>query len=469
MPEMQLPPLNVAIVGLGTVGSGVARVLLEHPERIARRCGRPVVLRCAVARDLSKQRDVALPPGVLTDDVRRVIDDPEIDVVVQLVGGIEPARTFMLQALQAGKDVVTANKALIYEHGGEVFRAARDTGRVVAFEASVCGGIPVIAAIGQSLAANQILSIEAILNGTSNFILTGMFSERVDYAEMIRRAQAAGYAEADPAMDVDGTDAAQKLVILTQLAFGTRASLSEFAVRGIDSLELADLLYADELGYAVKLLAVSKLAAGELEMHVQPTLIRKDRPLAGIGSVYNQVSIKGDVVGRTWFSGLGAGRNPTASAVLADLIDVAVGRAALTFDRLDVWGEHPPVPVKRAEDVEARYFLRFNVEDRPHVFADIADILGRNQISLASIIQHEAPELEERELQAEGGRRKAEDGTRTDPSLSQLSTLNSQLFPVVPVVVMTHRTSEGRFRGAERELQQLTTLRPPWVRMPVAD
>jgi homoserine dehydrogenase len=443
--ESQMPPLNVAIVGLGTVGSGVARVLLEHPDRIARRCGRPVLLRRAVVRDLSKPRDVSLPHELLTDDVRRVIDDPAIDVVVQLVGGLEPARTFLLSALQAGKDVVTANKALIYEHGGEVFRAARDAGRVVAFEASVCGGIPVIAAIGQSLAANQILSIEAILNGTSNFILTGMFSDRVDYAEMIRRAQDAGYAEADPAMDVDGTDAAQKLVILTQLAFGTRGTISDFTVRGIDSLELADLLYADELGYAVKLLAVSKVAGGELEMHVQPTLIRKDRPLAGIGSVYNQVSIEGDVVGRTWISGMGAGRYPTASAVLADLIDVAVGRAALTFPRLDVWEEHPPVPVKPAEDVEARYYLRFNVEDRPHVFADIADILGRNQISLASIIQHEAPEVDETDVPDSNG------------------------LPVVPVVVMTHRTSEGRFRGAERDLQQLTTLRPPWVRMPVAD
>jgi homoserine dehydrogenase len=246
-------------------------------------------------------------------------------------------------------------------------------------------------------------------------------------------------------MDVDGTDAAQKLVILTRLAFGTRASLSDFAVRGIGSLELADLLYADELGYAVKLLAVSKLVQGELEMHVQPTLIRKERPLAGIGSVYNQVSIEGDVVGRTWFSGQGAGRDPTASAVLANLIDVAVGRAALTFPRLDVWNDRPPVPVKRAEDVEARYYLRFNVEDRPHVFADIADILGRNRISLASIIQHEAPELDEAELPGSNG------------------------LPVVPVVVMTHRTSEGRFRAAEAELGRLTTLRPPWVRMPVAD
>lgn len=445
MTDSQLPALNVAVVGLGTVGSGVARLLLDCPDRIARRCGRAVALRRVVVRDLGKPREVALPAGLLTDDVQAVIDDPAVNVVVQLVGGLEPARTIMLSALRAGKDVVTANKALIYEHGDEVFRAARDAGRVVAFEAAVCGGIPVIAAIGESLAANQIRSIEAILNGTSNFILSGMLADRVDYGEMIRRAQQAGYAEADPSMDVDGTDAAQKLAILTRLAFGTRASISDFTVRGIDSLELADLLYADELGYAVKLLAVSKLVNGELEMHVQPTLIRKERPLAGIGSVYNQVSIEGDVVGRTWFSGQGAGRDPTASAVLADLIDVAIGRAALTFPRLNVWDDEPAVTVKRAEHVEARFYLRFNVEDRPHVFADIADILGRNQISLASIIQHEAPEMDEPVMPGSNG------------------------LPVVPVVVMTHRTSEGRFRAAEVELGRLTTLRPPWVRMPVAD
>jgi homoserine dehydrogenase len=258
---------------------------------------------------------------------------------------------------------------------------------------------------------------------------------------MIRRAQAAGYAEADPSMDVDGTDAAQKLAILTQLAFGTRIDARNFTVRGIDTLELADLLYADELGYAVKLLAVSKLTSDRLEMHVQPTLIRKDRPLAGIGSVYNQVAIESDVVGRTWFSGQGAGQNPTASAVLADLIDIAVGRAALTFPRLNLWNDQPAVPLKPAEDVESRFYLRFNVEDRPHVFADIADILGRNRISLASIIQHEAPEEDD-----------ADKG-----------------LPPVPVVVMTHRTTEGQLRSAETELDGLTSLRPPRVRMAVAD
>lgn len=450
-----MKPLNVAIVGLGTVGSGVARVLLEQPERIERRCGRPVGLRRAVVRDLSKPRDVDLPAGVLTDDVEAVIGDESIDVVLQLIGGVDPARDIMRRLLEAGKDVVTANKALIYEHGDELFRIARENGRVIAFEASVCGGVPVIAAIGQALAGNQVRAIEAILNGTSNFILTEMLDGDCDYADVVRRAQELGYAEADPAMDVDGTDAAQKLVILTQLAFGTKPSLDDFTVRGIDTLELADLKYADELGYAVKLLAVCKQVNGELEMHVQPTLIRHDRPLAEISGVYNQLAVEGDVIGRVWFSGMGAGQMATSSAVLADLVDIAVGRAALTFPRLDLWRNDAPLPVKKPEDVEARFYLRFNVEDRPHVFADIADILGRHQISLASIIQHEAPEIDEPPVLISSA--------ATHPSGAAAD------FPTVPVVVMTHRTTEGQLRAADAELDRLTSLRSPRIRMPVSD
>ena len=437
-----MKPLNVAIIGLGTVGSGVARVLLEQPERIERRCGRPVVLKRVVVRDVAKPRDVKLPDGVLTDEIQTVIDDPEIDVALELVGGIDPVRDYLERLLRAGKDVVTANKALIYEHGGELFPIARELGRVIAFEASVCGGVPVIAAIGQALAGNQIRSIEAILNGTCNFILTEMLDGNCDYDDVVARAQQMGYAEADPAMDVEGTDAAHKLTILTQLAFGAKVSIDDFTVRGIDTLELADLRYADELGYAVKLLGVCKQRGNELEMHVQPTLLRKHRPLAGISGVYNQLAVEADVVGRVWLSGMGAGQMATSSAVLADLVDVAVGRAALTFSKLDLWRTDSPLTVKQPTDVEARFYLRFNVEDRPHVFADIADILGRNGISLASIIQHEAPELEETE-DAE--------------------------FPTVPVVVMTHRTTEGRLRAAEAELDQLKSLRQPLVRMPVSD
>ena len=436
-------PLRIAILGLGTVGTGVAKILLQQADRIARRAGRPIEIRRVLVKDLSKRRGVELPAGMITDRVEEIIADREIDVAVQLIGGVNPAREIMRGLIDSGKDVVTANKALLCAHGDELFRFARERGRTIAFEASVAGGIPIIAAIGQSMAANQIVAIEAILNGTSNYILTQMRSENRTYEEALSQAQALGYAEADPTMDVDGTDAAQKLVILAQLAFGTRVSLSEFPRKGIDSLELADLVYANELGYTVKLLAVARLTSGRLEMHVQPTLVRHDRPIAKTDGAFNMIAVEGDAVGKTWYSGAGAGQMPTASAVVADIIDVAIGRAALTFPRLDLWRDRDPLPIHPADEIRNRYYLRFNMEDRPHAFAEIADILGRHEISLASIIQHEAPEPDE-----------------DDPA---------PLQPNVPVVVMTHRTTEGRLRAAEQTLRELSTLRPPIVRMAVAD
>jgi len=433
--------LPVAIVGLGTVGTGVAKVLLTQPERIARRAGRPIELRRAVVRDLNKHRGLELPDGVLTDDVQKVIDDKEIRVAIQLMGGIHPAREVMLALLESGKDVVTANKALLCEHGVELFARARELGRSIAFEAAVAGGIPIIATVAQCLSANQITSISAILNGTSNFILTEMINNQQPYDEVLRRAQELGYAEADPTMDVDGTDAAQKLVLLTQLAYGSKVELSSFPRQGIDTLELADVKYAAELGYTVKLLAVSQLVDGRLEMHVSPTLVRHQTPLSEVQGPFNAIKLVGDVVGETWYFGRGAGQMPTASAVVADLIDMAVGRAQLTFSRLELWQSEQRFPLQPPELSTSRYYLRFNVEDRPHVLADIADTLGRNQISIASVMQHEAPELE--------GRAAAES--------------------VVPLVIMTHRTTAGNLQAAEAELDRLTSLRGSRVRMRVAD
>ena len=440
--RMSSASLKVALIGLGTVGTGVAKILLAEPTRIARRAGRPIEICRVVVRDLSRPRDIDFPDGVVIDDVAGVIDDDQISVAIQLIGGIHPAREIMLALLEAGQDVVTANKALLCEHGDELFTRARELGRSIAFEGAVAGGIPIVASIGRSMTANQVTSIEAILNGTSNFILTQMLATNRPYAEVLRQSQQLGYAEADPTMDVDGTDAAQKLVILTQLAFGTKVSLSEFPRQGIDTLQLADLKYADELGYTVKLLAVCKLLNGQLEMHVQPTLVRKNRPLAKVDGAFNIIAVEGDAVGKTWYSGPGAGQMPTASAVVADLIDTALGRASLTFSRLDIWQEQAPLPVQPAEEIVNRYYLRFNVEDRPHVFAEIADILGRHRISLASIMQHEVPEVEE---------------------------IAPSPHPLVPLVVMTHHTTEGQLRFADRELDQLKSLRSPRVRMPVAD
>src|SRR5579863_9702430 len=385
-------PVHIAIVGMGTVGTGVAQVLIEHPERMARRSGRPVRLRHCVVRDLKKSRGIELQEGVLTDDVQRVVRDHEVEIAVHLVGGIHPAREIMVDLLESGKDVVTANKALLCEHGDELFALARALGRTIAFEAAVAGGIPVIATVGQCLAANQIVSIAAILNGTSNYILTQMIREGWPYREALKRAQALGYAEEDATLDIDGTDAAQKLVLLTQLAFGVKAPLAAFPRMGIDTLDLSDLRYAAELGYSVKLLAVARLVADQLEMHVQPTLVHHETPLAAVHGAFNAIAVVGDVVGETWYSGPGAGQMPTASSVVADLIDTIAGRTRLTFPRLEIWRDPAPYVLQPRERFTSRFYLRFNVLDRPHTLADIADILGRHNISIASVIQHEAPE-----------------------------------------------------------------------------
>ncbi len=436
-----MQPLRLGLIGLGTVGSGVMQLLSEQSERISHRAGRAIdVVRIAV-RDPAKPRCVAVRADLLTDDPNAVVTDPNVDVVVELIGGLDPAREIVFAALEAGKDVVTANKALLCAEGAAIFAAARTAGRCIAFEAAVAGGIPIIHVLGQAMAGNQITAIEAILNGTSNFILSEMLQRGESYADAVRKAQDLGFAEADPAMDVDGTDAAQKLCLLAQLAFGTRTTPNQFPRQGIDTLDLADLQYAHELGYAVKLLATAKLVDGQLEMHTQPTLIRHARPLAQVDGPFNMVALTGDAVGETWYSGQGAGQMPTASAVLSDLIDVAIGRAQMTFDRLDLWEERSAVPVQPAEEIIRRYYLRFPVEDRPHVIADIADILGRQAISLASVIQHEAPEVE-----------------ATDPDD----------VPLVPLVIMTHRTREGQIRDAAVELNRLSTVRQPWVCMPVS-
>jgi homoserine dehydrogenase len=364
---------------------------------------------------------------------------PDVDVVVELMGGLDPAEKVVVSALEAGKDVVTANKALLCARGDVLFTLARRLGRSISFEAAVAGGCPIISAITQAMTGNQITSLAAIVNGTSNFILTRMFHERASYEESVGEAQRLGYAEADPSMDVKGTDAAQKLGLLTWLAFGRRVVPDDFPVQGIDQLNLMDLLFADELGYAVKHLATAKLVHGCLELHTQPTLIRHERPLAQVSGPYNMIELTGDAIGRAWFSALGAGQMATASAVVADLVDVAVGRARLTFERLNLWGQAETFPLQQVERIERRYYMRFLVEDRPHVIADIADILGRNGISLASVIQKEANEPEE------------------------------SSSPVVPLVFMTHRTTEGAVRAARVALDRLPHVRLPWLCLPVSD
>ena len=429
---------KVAIIGFGTIGSGVARLLLEQPERIAQRAGKPVELVHVVDPDHKRARNVSLPPGVLTDDLTKVLDNPEIEAVVQLIGGLEPDRSIMLKVLESGKNVITANKALLAEHGPELFDRARELGRSISFEAAVAGGIPIIAAINQSLTANQIQSIHGILNGTSNFILTQMEERESDYADALGEAQQLGYAEANPAMDVNGSDAAQKLAILAHLAFGARISWKDIARTGIDSVDVADIRYAKELGYSIKLLAVAELVPEGLELHVSPTLVRQSSPLAQVRGAYNAIRVVGDAVGRVFFHGLGAGQMPTASACVADLIDTIVGRAAISFKTLELWSDRREVPVTLRDPatVPGRFYLRFNVDDRPGVMAEIAGILGRHKISISSVIQHETEE---------------------------------ENLGVVPLVIMTHTSSEGAMRQATDAISCLSSIHPGSVRMRVRD
>jgi homoserine dehydrogenase len=375
----------------------------------------------------------------IVTDPRMVIDDPEVSIIVEALGGTEPALSLLLDAMAAGKDIVTANKALLAEHGPELFAQARKYGRAVAFEGSVAGGIPIVQAVGVALAANQIQSLAAILNGTCNFILTSMTREGLSYATALGQAQQLGYAEADPTLDVDGTDTAHKLAILAELAFGVSVTLAEIPRAGIDRLQLADIRYAAELGYTLKLLALAKLSESGLELRVAPTLVKQGTPLAEVRGPYNAIRVVGDAVGDTLFYGRGAGMMPTASAVVGDLIDVVIGRSALTARALDLW----PVPAAPARLtpptlVRSRFYLRFTIADRPGVIGKLATVLGGHGISIASVIQHDP----------------GDDAPEQSP---------------VPLVIMTHLAVESDVKAALAEIDRLDIVTAPSIRLGVEE
>ncbi len=429
---------KVAIVGLGTVGSGVARLLLDHGDRTARHAGRTLWLEKAVVRDLGKTRDCDLPDDVLTDDLNDVLNDPEIQVVAQLIGGLEPARTVMLQLLDAGKNVVTANKALLAEHGPELFDRARDLGRCIAFEASVAGGIPIITNISQCFSANQISSLQGILNGTCNFIVDQMDQLKWSYDKALAEAQQLGFAEADPTMDVDGSDAAQKLAILAHLAFGARVRWDRIPREGINTLDTKDLRFAQELGYRVKLIAHAQLSNQGLELCVSPTLIKIGHPLAEVHANYNAINVVGDAVGDLFYHGQGAGQMPTASAVVADMIDIAVGRTPITFKTLELWSKRESaVQIRPFDELPGRYYMRFVVLDEPGVMAQVTSILGEESMSISSVIQHEPD-------------------TRHHQQAVQL-------------VIMSHEASEGAAKRAMSRIMQLPVVCGESVRMRVME
>jgi homoserine dehydrogenase len=426
MDHVMTEPLGIAVLGCGTVGSGVVRLLLEYPDRLAARAGRLLALRRIVVRDPHKTRPVPLPPALVTTDLRAVLADPAVEVVVELIGGVGAARQAVLESLAAGKHVVTANKALLALHGREVFDTARQHSRAVAFEASVAGGIPIIAALSQGLAANQILSLQGILNGTCNFMLTCMTEQGSSYAEALAEAQRRGYAEADPSLDVDGTDAAHKLAILAQIAFGTHVPASAIDRRGIAGLHEMDIRFARELGYTVKMLAEAwlDLPQRRLALHVSPVLLQQQKPLAQVRGAYNAIHVVGDAVGDTLYYGPGAGQMPTASAVVADLLDLAVGRAQRTFQTLRLWsGNGGDITLRPSSTVRSRFYLRCLVEDKPGVLAELATVLAQHHISISSVIQHEAQDEHEGDT--------------------------------VPLVIMTHTAQTGSFRAAVAGIDQL--------------
>lgn len=429
---------GVALIGMGTVGSGVARILVLHGDRIGRRAGRALELRRVIVQQIDKPRSVELAQGVLGDRLEELIDDNSISIVAQLIGGLEPARTIMLSLLESGKNIVTANKALLAEHGPELFQRARELGRSIAFEAAVAGGVPVVTGIGQCLAANQIESVQGILNGTCNFIMTRMSNAGISYQDAVSEAQQRGYAEADPRLDVDGSDAAQKLALLGQLAFGAHVNWQQIPRTGIEDLDIQDLQYADKMGYRIKLLATATLESGGLEMHVSPTLVRRGRPLAEVSNSNNAVSVVGDAVGRVFFHGQGAGQMPTSSAVVADLIDTATGRSLQTFERLPLWSsDERPISISPSSAHRGRYYLRMMVVDEPGVMAAVAHALGDHDVSINSIFQPES-------------------------SLPE----NPQQ---VNLIIMTHATTGGAMKSAVDELEQSPSVVSECILMRVLD
>jgi homoserine dehydrogenase len=420
--------IKVGLIGFGTVGSGVARILQKNSGLIEKRMGAKLVLKRIADIDLETDRGVKLKPGVLTRRTEEVIKDPEIDIVMELIGGIEPAKTFILKAIRNKKHIVTANKALLALHGEEIFREAHRFGVDVNFEASVGGGIPLIRSIKEGLVANRIDSIFGILNGTSNYILSKMTDEGRDFKEVLKEAQEKGYAEADPTYDIEGIDAAHKLSILVRLAFGTSLRFHEIFIGGISEITPLDIQFGREFGYRIKLLAIAKMEKGKIEARVHPTMIPEGHLLSTVEGVFNAIYIKGDAVGPALFYGQGAGQMPTGSAVVSDLVEL--GRNLLVQAK----GHRVPSlsyqefaieknPLKKIEEVVMPYYMRFSALDRPGVLSKISGILGKNDISIVSVIQK---------------------GRRIKGS--------------VPIVMMTHEAKEKNVRQALREINRLGVI-----------
>jgi len=428
-------PVKIGILGLGTVGCGTVTVLKRNAAEITRRAGREIQVVQASARDLKKKRDCEVAGIELTENPRDVVSNPEIDVVIELIGGYELARDLVLQAIKNGKHVVTANKALIAVHGNEIFQAAQKKGVMVAFEAAVAGGIPIIKAIREGLTGNHIEWLAGIINGTGNFILTEMRDKGRDFDDVLKEAQALGYAEADPTFDVEGIDAAHKLTILAAIAFGIPLQFDRAFTEGITRVTREDVMHAEELGYRIKHLGIARRSDKGVELRVHPTLIPARRLIANVDGVMNAVLVKGDAVGPTLYYGAGAGAEPTASAVVADIVDVVrtlttdpnnrVPHLAFQADALS------DLPILGIDETETAYYLRMQATDRPGVLADITRVLGDMDISIEAFIQKEPAEGESE----------------------------------VSIIMLTHRVIEKNMNEAIRRIEALESIKGEIMRI----
>lgn len=378
-------PIQIGLLGCGTVGTGVVSILQQNGHRIDGRAGGELTVRRIAVRDTTKPRDIAVSPDVWTPDAASVIEDPDIDIVVELMGGVEPAYRLISQALKRGKSVVTANKEVLARHGAELLAVAAEHGTDLLFEGSVAGGIPIIKPLRECLAANRIRSIMGIINGTTNYMLTGMSRDEMDFEATLQQAQALGYAEADPTSDVEGYDAAFKIAILASIAFETTVRVEDVYCEGITRITPDDIRYGKDLGYAVKLLAIAKEDEGRLELRVHPTFIPESHPLAAVNDVFNAIFVEGDAVGELMFYGRGAGGLPTGSAVVSDIIEAARRRRRGGNGLPSV--EPAAVPVKAIEDIVSRFYIRLRIVDEPGVLAAISGVFGRHGVSISSVIQ----------------------------------------------------------------------------------
>jgi homoserine dehydrogenase len=432
--------IKVGLIGFGNIGAGVVKLLQENAGVIRNKVGTGIVLKRIADLDITSDRGVTVTPDVLTTSVNDIFDDPEISVVIELIGGYEPAKTFVLKAIEKGKHIVTANKALLALHGDEIYAAAARNGVEVQFEAAVGGGIPVLTAIKGNMAANNFGSVIGIMNGTCNYILTRMAQEGADFADMLKVAQELGYAEPDPTFDIEGVDTAHKLAILISLCFGTKIDFNSIYTEGISRISGLDVKFANDFGYRIKLLAIGKLSDGQVEARVHPTMIPLHNPLAEVNGVFNAIRLTGDYVGPVMFYGRGAGQNPTASAIVGDLIGLArtmqagAGRRMAPLGFLD--GEIRTLPLKPMAEIVSKYMLRFSALDKPGVLASIAGALGTHGISIESMVQT----------------------THQD----------SDATPV-PIVIKTHEACEGSVQAALEEIDRLAIISEKTVFIRIED